>query len=233
MDDSIRVIYDGIAENVVTTYNNVEPYIGSIFNYIILPSLVIMALYWLVTYKSNFMAWLDKVRGSRGYVRIKIMMDNNHIKTKMVKPDRFNNFALMGKTFNLDKIQNYILGYENNIPTILFHHKYMIPLMVRDMDIDAEILDSLGYTADDIASLDEKGIENLKGKVKAISLRIDSTILNIVYTKKLISDLYSAVEDSGFNKSLLKWAVIGIGLFIAYKTGHLQQLFDQILGFVG
>lgn len=232
MKENIRIYYDGMTEKVTEVYNGVHPYINDIFMYIILPALVVCVLYFLIIYKKQFLVWKDKHLANKGFIRIKVLQDNNHINTKMIKLDSYNNFTYKSKTYNLDKIQNYIIGYENNIPTILFYHKWIIPLMIRDINIEKTIVKDLGYTADDLKSLSESKITELKVKIKSIILKTDSTMLNLIYSKKLISDLYNVSMDNSMNPTLLKILIGGCGLALLWYTGYLDIILDKITNLI-
>ncbi len=66
-------------------------------------------------------------------------------------------------------------------------------------------------------------------KISALNLRLDSSILNLVYDRKLLSDLYSISSSSEFKQKLIWIILIMAGLVIAYYTGVL----DWLLSFLG
>jgi len=161
------------------------------------------------------------------FIKIKIINENKNIKTKYILLDKFNNFKLKNRKYCLEDINKYIIGYEKGVPLLMFDKRFIFPLIVNEMLIEKEVLKTMGFKNKN--DLNEEQKQKLKENISALYLSVDSSLLNIIYDKKLLDDLYNASGDDSLRKILI---IAGIGiliLIVLYYTGML----DQILGFLG
>jgi len=157
-----------------------------------------------------------KYFSKRGYVKIFFRLDNKRILEKFIKLDKYNSFQIKKGKYTLEKLQDFIIGYDkNNFPIFMFDKNFILPLTITEKELTATIKKDLGIT-------DSK-------KISALVMKLDSSILKTVYDKKLISDLYSVSGSEDFKRKMVM-VIIGIVLLvILYYTGILSSL----LSFVG
>ena len=116
----------------------------------------------------------------------------------------------------MEKVTNFIIGYDkNSLPVFMYDVNFILPLSITKEKLSKEIRLQLQITDID--------------KISALNLRLDSSILNLVYDRKLLSDLYSISSSSEFKQKLIWIILIMAGLVIAYYTGVL----DWLLSFLG
>lgn len=193
------------------------------FYYFLLPLLLFIICLVLIRYKTEiklkFMTFFSK----RGYIKILFIKQNKKMKEKLVKLDTYNNFSFEKRKYNLDKMYDFIVGYDKyNFPIFMYDVNFIIPLKMEKKEIDEMIRNQLL----------EIGVseEDIKETISQIILKIDSSVLQTVYDKKLLSDLYSITSaDVDFKKKMIY--IIGglIILAFLYYTGYL----DKILAYLG
>ena len=189
------------------------------FLYFFIPLLTGLIIIVFVKFKSEIQLWIKRKFANFGYVEIMMLNTNKRLKSKMIDLDEFNTFKFNSKRYSLEKMQDFVFGYRDNIPVFLYDTNFIMPLTINKVKINKEI--EKRYK--------EMGIELTQPEISAIGIKLEPTILELVYSKKLISDLYSIMRDDNWQKILI-WALLGIGIIaVLYYTGAL----DQILGAFG
>lgn len=205
--------------------------IMSVFYWFFLPLLIGLMILLLIKYKSYIMLNVFKIYAKSGYIRVWLILENRRIKSKLVKLDKFNNFVIKNRRYSLEKMYDFLLGYDKyGFPTFLYDYQFILPLYITKQKITSAIKDQLGEDID-TKSKDKNGEKDLKlynNLISAIIMKLDSSILQTVYTKKLISDLYSISGDIDFKKKIV-YVIIGIVLLIfLYYTGYLEILLSYV-----
>lgn len=162
------------------------------------------------------------IKSGLGYVKILFIKENKKIKEKLVKLDKYNTFNIGNRKYSLEKMYDFIIGYDkNNFPVFMYNINFILPLKIEQTTITEDIKKSVN-----LSEFTDKEKDN---KISQIIMSIDSTILKTVYDKKLISDLYSISGDNSFKKILLYGGLAIVGFTILYYTG----LLDKILNYLG
>jgi len=180
--------------------------------YFIIPIIIGLLLLIILRYKEEFTKLFLKYYSKSGYIRIFFIMPNKRLLDKLIKLDKFNNFNVGKRKYSLEKMYDFIIGYDKyNFPIFMYDFQFIMPLKISMTKVTEDIRQQLG---DD---LDEEDIS-------AITLKIDSSILRTVYDKKLISDLYSISGDNTLKRNMIY--IIGglILLGFLYYTGYLEQI---------
>lgn len=191
---------------------------STIFYYFLLPLLIGLIILLLLKYKTFVLNkfYYKKFLGNKGYIKIILLLTNRRLKEQMVKLDKYNNFKIGKRTYSMEKVQNFIIGYDkNSIPVFMYDINFILPLRITKEKLTSEIKSQLDIT-------EEKTIN-------ALTMKLDSSILNLVYDRKLLSDLYSISSSNEFKQKLIWVVIIMMGLAIAYYTG----LLDWGLNFLG
>lgn len=209
--------------------NSVEPIkdVSMQYNlYMLITILVILILILLgfiivLWFRNELKVYFEKQLMKHNYIKIWIIGDNKHIKEKMIQLDEFNNFTFKGRKYSLDDLRNYVIGYIKGVPVIMYDKRFILPLTINDYLLTEESKRALGIT-DEVLNADKTG--QLKHKISALYLKIDSSVVGIVYKKKLLSDLY----DMGDGNIDAIWYWMGgaflLVLFILYVTGSLDPV---------
>lgn len=196
--------------------------LNDIFYYFLLPLLVLIVLLLIYIYRDKIKEFITSLYSKAGYVKIMMILDNKNITHKYKKLDKFNIFKFKKKRYNLDKMNEFIIGYEENMPVFLYNLRFVFPLSITEKYLNNEVKNQIK----DKEILKETVLEN---KIKALILKIDSSILNLVYDKKLLSDLYSISAGDSELKNKIFWAlIISVGLVIAYYTGLLDKVLEYL-----
>ena len=155
----------------------------------------------------------------RGYIKIFIMSNSKRLHTSIKKLDKYKRFKIGKKSFSLEEMENYIFAYDKkNVPIFLYHEDFVLPFTIDEKEITEEIKKAYNLT------------DNDKDKISAVKMRIDSSILGMIYDKKLLSDLYDTTVSDAFKEKMV-WVVLGaLGLVIAYYTGMIDQLIGILKG---
>lgn len=208
-----------IIKNSVCTLN----FNTALYLYII-PFIVFLIFLILIRYKDFLMYKFLRFKSHIGYIKILFIKENKTIEEKLIKLDKYNTFNIGKRKFTLEKMHDFIIGYDkNNFPVFMYDINFIIPLKIEKTEIDKTFINDI-----------PKEISDINGKnvneISQLVLKIDSTILRTVYDKKLLSDLYSiSTEDIKFKKIIL-YSILGIlGFIILYYTG----LLSKILAFLG
>ena len=232
MEIPIDIVIAGGRTAKETIYENVcNINVMTLFYFFMIPLLIGLLLIIFIRYKDYFMINVLKIYAKRGFIRIYMIQENRRIKPKLIKLDKFNNFKIKNRTYSLEKMFDFLLGYDKfGFPTFLYDYQFILPLYITKQKITDTIKHQLGDYIDE-KSKDKKGNINKNVKddlISAISMKLDSSILNMVYTKKLISDLYSISGDVDFKKKLM----IGLGiialLIFLYYTGYLESILNMV-----
>jgi len=195
--------------------SNIFPY-KDFFYYFFVPVIIMFILFIILLLKKRIGLFWEQKKLKFGYIKILFIDTNKQIKIKLVKLDKFNKFEYKKGNYSLEKMQNFVLGYEKNIPIFLYDKNFILPLVVTKRKIDIEI---------------KKQLPTLKtAEISAINMTIEPQILKTVYDKKLLSDLYSISGSSEAFKTKIFWAIIGFtGLIILYYTGYLEKIISYVL----
>ena len=211
-----RIFYENTGEHIT----NIIPYLNSIFIFLILPVILILILFLALKYKTEIKVYLDKHNAKKGRIKIKEIQANKHIKNKYIKLDEYNNFSIGKRKYNITEIEKYIIGYENTIPTFLVYQNLIVPLLVDNISISKEIETAF--------NLDK---EKDKIDFRAVILKINPQTLDLVYTRKLLSDLYSISKSPNeFLQKYFIYILIGGGVLLMWYLGYLDDILCQILG---
>lgn len=195
----------------------------NVFYYFLLPLLVGFFLLLLLKFKDEIKLKYLLYFSKRGYVRIWIIKENKKVVSKLKKLDKFNNFKIGKRKYNLEKMYDFLIGYdEYNFPIFMYDFNFILPLKVDKQTIDKHLEQQF-----DLEELED----NKKGDfISQLTMKIDSSILRIVYDKKLLSDLYSISKgDADFKQKLIYGVLILFAFLVLYYTGWLER----ILEFVG
>ena len=209
--------------NVVSTSNNFSCNngISYLFNWFFLPIIIILILLLLLKFseeiKIKFLLYFSK----RGFVRIHYIKENKKLISKLKRLDQYNTFDFKKRKYVLEKMYDFIIGYDKyNFPIFMYDFQFILPLTIDKKSIDYKISESLGI---------KKGDKDYSDKISQINMKIDSTILKLVYDKKLMSDLYSISGDSDLRKKIL-YAVGGLILLgFLYYSGYLEKIINYFL----
>lgn len=196
----------------------------NIFIYFLLPLLIGLLLLIILKFKEEIKLKYLLYFSKRGYIRIWYITPNKKIIEHLKKLDKFNNFVFSNRKYNLEKMYNFLIGYDKyNFPIFMYDFNFILPLKVTKKDLDQEIIEQFNLDVIKDQAKRDKCISQ-------ITLKMDSSILKTVYDKKLLSDLYSISKGSLELKQKIIYAVlIFAGLIILYYTGLLAK----ILAFVG
>lgn len=193
------------------------PY-DTIFYMFFLPILACLILFLVIKFMPSIKKWFIKQLGNFGYIEIWFINTNRRINVKMIKLDEFSNFSFKGGKYSLEKMSHFIVGYKNNIPVFLYDRNFILPLVIQKQKINDEIR----------KQYEKLGLKLTDTEVSAISIKLEPTILELVYSKKLISDLYSVVKDDKMEKMLI-YILIGCAVIgLLYYTGMLEKLLDMV-----
>lgn len=196
---------------------------NEIFLWFFLPLLSILGLILLFKYRDVIEEYLLNIFSKSGFIKICMIQDNKNIKEKLIKLDKYNNFKFKNRKYNLDKMTEFIIGYQKNMPVFIYSFRFIFPMKMEKIKIEDEIK----------RALKKSGIENddmiIEEKIQALVLKIDSSTLNLVYDKKLLSDLYSISSGDSELRNKIFWAVvISIGLIVSYYTGLLDIVLSYL-----
>lgn len=147
-------------------------------------------------------------------------MPNKRIVSKLKKLDKFNTFKFKKRRYVLEKMHDFIIGYDKyGLPIFMYDNNFIIPMKITEKNINEQLRESLK----------ESGLEISDDLISEFTLKIQPSIFQIVYDKKLVSDLYSLSSGDEFKKTIM-YIVIGfIILIVLYYTGLLAE----ILSFFG
>jgi len=189
-----------------------------IFLYFFLPLLIFIIIFLVMKNKEYFINKFEQKITNYNYIIIFMRTNNLKLHKKIVKLSKYNTFTIGEERYSLEKMQHFIIGYLNNIPIFLFDKNFIMPLVITKEKVNDAIK----------KDYKKAGITLTDNEISAISMKIEPIILETVYSKKLISDLYSITTDTGMKKVLI-WALIIIaGLIILYYTGLLQQILSML-----
>lgn len=232
VNEKLRIVHnvtDSTVESGKEAIKNNTEIFPVLFNYFFLPLIIGLILIIILKYNNEIKIFINKKLSSHGYVKIWVRMDNKDIKKKMVKLDEYNNFVFKKGKYNLDKMDSFIFGYENNIPIVIYNNNYFMPCEIDIPNNEEEVIKDIreayiDYTEEEIKQITDK-------KINALRLKINPQIIKTIYDKKLVQDLYK-VSTAG-NEFLVKygfWILIGVGILFLYVTGYLEPILQEFLG---
>jgi hypothetical protein len=207
-----------VLNNTVVEYKgwfNAFPY-EQFFILFLIPVICMIILFIILKNWNQIKDYIKKIQSNYGYILILMLGNNKRIKEVMVKLDEYNSFMFKKKKYSLESMSHFIIGYRNNIPVFFYQENFILPLVIEKSKINETI---------------RKAYKNVKltdNEVNAIGIKFDPQILELVYRKKLIQDLYASVKDTG-NSTFIMWALIIFGgILVLYFTGLLEPLLAQI-----
>lgn len=191
------------------------PY-DNIFKFFFLPLIIVLILLVLLKYIEPIKLYFLSIFRKRGYIKIMFWLPNRTIKEKIIKLDNFDNFSFKNRKYNLNKMWDFLQGYDKQgFPIFFYDYQFILPLKITKKKITKEIKEQLNITDDE--------------EISAIEMQLESSILHTVYSKRLLSDLYSISKGNIFDQKLI-YILLGIAvLIVLYYTG----LLDKILDFLG
>lgn len=206
-----------IKENTVC---NVDTY--GIFLWWILPCLLFLIILLIIRNRNYFLVKWFKFQSQRGLIKIILRRENKNLKEFLVKIDTYGNFKFKKRRYTLENLQDFIIGYDKHkFPVFFYDYQFILPLEITKTKIDNElkkILKNMGIPK-----------KEQEEKISQFAMAINPAMLDLVYSRKLMSDLYSISRDEN-TKKILIFAIIGIALLIIlYYTG----LPESLLGFFG
>lgn len=218
---SSEILGDGITNIISKSTNYVCKSNETLFYWFFLPIIIMLILILLLKFKEEIRIKYLLYFSKRGYVRIHYIKENKKLISKLKKLDKYNTFNFKNRKYVLEKMYDFLIGYDKyNFPIFMYDFQFILPMKIDKISIDKKICTDLGIKVND---------KDAPNKISQINMKIDSAILKLVYDKKLMSDLYSISKDSEFKKVLL----YGIGglvlLFFLYWTGYLEKLIDYFL----
>ena len=221
MAEFLNRLYNVSIENLkikaLTSVECSQNIFKDIFFWLILPIIGILLILLIMRYKDVIKVKFLKILATKGYIRIYYITENKRIIKKLVKLDTYNNFRIKKRLYTLDKMYDFLFGYDKyGFPVFFYDFQFILPLKITKQAIDAQIIQQLNIDKKDTSS------------ISAVNLVLDSAILQTVYKKKLMSDLYSISQDSG-SKKLIIYIVAGIiVLFFLYYTGYLEKIIGYL-----
>lgn len=181
----------------------------------LIPILIMLILLVLLKYKEFFLNKILGYKGKIGYIKIFFILDNKRLLEKLIKLDKYNNFHIRKRKYSLEKMQDFIIGYDKyNFPIFMYDKNFILPLTITKTKINRAIKEQLKIT-------DTK-------EINAISMKLDSSILYTVYDKKLISDLYSISGSDEFKQKIIWIIIIIVGIIILWYTGILGMILSYL-----
>lgn len=204
--------------------HNITNYINKIpannyhlfFYQFLLPLMFCLIVFLYITFKVTIDRFIKNKFANFGYVQIWYIKTNRRINIKMIKLDEFGNFHIGKKRYSLERMYHFVIGYRENIPVFMYDSTFILPLVIEKKKIDDKIK----------AEYKKAGIDLKDTDVSGISIKLEPQILELVYKKKLISDLYSSVKT---NDSILLWILIAIGVIaVLYFTGALEPILNAL-----
>jgi len=215
-----RITYENTA--VCQTGFNYLQFMKDLFLFFLLPLAVCLFLYLLISHSKKMLDLYYKLIGKRNFVFIGYLYPNSDLIIKKTFLDKFDNFKIKKKTYTLQDMKEFVIGYYQNTPFFLYDNNFILPLKKDRKTLEEEII--LQY------KLNDKSLEERVKTINAIMLKIKPNVLNMVYDNKLLHDLYMASSSSDLlNNPVIKYGLIALGLAVLYYTG----LLDQIMKWLG
>jgi hypothetical protein len=193
--------------------------------YFLIPFNIFLIVMILLVYQQQISMFFDFIRRKRGKIIINYKLPNNTILEKFFNLDKYNTFKFRSKSYNLDDLHEFIIGYKRGMPLFYFDSNFILPFKITEITMTDEIKKCL--------HINDKGRELTKIETESISalkIIINPNILNMILSKKLMSDLYSITGmDMDFKKKLIWILIIAVALVLAYYSGLLAMIF-KLLG---
>lgn len=191
-----------------------------IFFYFFIPLLIMLLFILLIKFSIPIQKRFYRIFLSGGYIKIMYIMPNKSIKFKLKKLDKFNTFNFKSKKYSLERMFNFIVGYDKyGFPIFMYDNSFILPLKITKKKLNTEIKNQI-KDVQHIIDLKEQ-----QDMISAFTMSIEPEILKTVYDKKLMSDLYSISGDDSFKKTLIWIGLIIALLLILYYTGLLEKIF--------
>lgn len=198
---------------------------SNLFFFIILPLIFLVIVLWIMFNQKLIKKIIEDWKLKNNYIKIKMIGENKSIKTHLILMDKYNKFNFNERSYTLEDIQKYVIGYEKGKPLLLYDKRFIFPLVLSEYTVKQEAMKELGLTDEDL----EKDITGeLKNKINALYLKVDSALLNTVYRKKLISDLYDASKEMKIDPMIYYIGFGVIALVVLYLTGALEPILESL-----
>jgi len=231
MSDYINeTIFNDIVLNSVNIGNSIKE-ISCKFDYTLffffffIPIIIFISMIWTFFNWKKIKKFIEKYKLKNNYIKVKIISENKNIVTKLVLMDKYNKFSFKDRDYTLEDLQKYVIGYEKGTPFLLYDKRFIFPLVLSEYTVKLEAMSELGLTEKDLET-DSKGL--LKEKINALYLKVDSALLNIVYRKKLISDLYDVSKEHKIDPMIIYVAGGVIVLIVLYFSGALTPILESL-----
>lgn len=192
------------------------------FLFVLLPIILVLILLFMLLFRNQLKTKFMLYFADRGYVRIWFLKENKKLISKLVKLDKYNMFDIKKRRYTLEKMHDFIIGYdEYNFPIFLYDHQFIIPLKIDKNKVNEIIKTQFNL----------EGVEPIEQDefISQITMSIDSSILKLVYDKKLMSDLYS-ISKGSLIESRWFWVIVGVILLgFLYYTGYLEKIINMVV----
>ena len=186
-----------------------------LFWYFLIPVAICIIGFIIMMHKRKISNWIESKYIQKGYVKVYMLSNSKRLTKKIKKLDKYSKFKLGKKAYSLDDMENFIFAYDKkNVPIFLYHTDFILPFTVQTQKLTDEIKNE--FELDD---------EN-KEEISAIKMRISSSILGMIYDKKLLSDLYDTTVSDNFKERMVYIVLAVLGLVIAYYTGILDRILE-------
>lgn len=209
-----------ITEKISDAVCNVEIY--DVFLWWVLPFLILGLMLVIIRYKDFFIDRVLKIKSNKGYIKIILRRENKVLKEFLVKVDTYGNFTFGKRRYTIENLQDFIIGYDKHrFPVFFYDYQFILPLTLTKKTIDANLTKLLKPGL--------KDGEKLEDKISEFSMKINPSILDLVYSRKLMSDLYSISGSIEMKEKLIYIGLAVAGIIALYYTGLLAIIF----GFFG
>jgi len=183
--------------------------------------LLLLLLLVILKYKKFFMHLIRWNQARRGFVHIMYRLPNKRIVDKFKELDKYNNFKIKNCLHSLDKMHDYIFGFDKkNFPVFLYDKHFILPLKLDTKTINEELKSDYKI---------ETGEDLTKTELQVLKLKIDSSVLETVYDRKIIQDLYKEPLDKTYLFIVLG-VVIAIIIIVLIVTGQWKELMPFFTG---
>lgn len=165
----------------------------------------VMIVIAIIKYREYFKIKALQIYTGNNYIRVLMRMPNLKLKPLLVKLDAFGNFShnsLKDKLYHLPSLQDYIVGYDLiGLPVFFYDNEFILPWQIHTTSVTDKIKTELGLQKEE--------------HIRAIEMRLNAGVFKQVYSKKLLSDIYSS--SNKLNWKLL--AIIGAAIlaFFLFK----------------
>ncbi len=215
-----ETIFPRIAEITKETVCDIG--LETILYYFAIPVLIGMLFIIILLFKTKISDFFESLYIKRGHVRIIYITTNKQVKIKFKKVDKYSTFKWKKSRYDLEVLKQFIIGYYKGAPVFLYDQNFILPLSIDDNTITKAIKEGYPDLPKEIIKMNEK--------ISAIKMKINPNVLEMVYSRKLLSDLYSISRLDDALRNKIFYVIVGvIILLVLWYTGYLQKLLDGLL----